>query len=232
MPNPPPKKPTKKSLAQEESESESETESESVPACTSNGCKTETAGKNVSEVPNPPPKKAAPAKKGLAQKQSDEASESVPACTSNGCQTDTAGQGVGEVANPPKKGSKAQMESIPACTSIGCKTRSAADPKKKKEVEVTYPNNGLDKDIKDSLKNTQDAEKKHGKWVLKEDLQTEESHPYQDLDKDINAAQKQSDPACTSLGCKTGSAADPKKKGHPVDYPVPDFGPDEDVKTT
>ena len=41
------------------SDQKKESSEESVPACTSIGCKTDTAGKNVSEVPNPPPKKPA-----------------------------------------------------------------------------------------------------------------------------------------------------------------------------
>ena len=42
-------------------------------------------------------------------------------------------------------------------------------------------------------------------------------------------AQTASVPACTSLGCEKGSAADPKKDPWPKDYKVPNFGADHDI---
>jgi len=36
-----------------------------------------------------------------------------------------------------------------------------------------------------------------------------------------------SDPICSSAGCNY-----PKKEGHPVDYQVPNFGPDHDIVST
>lgn len=45
-------------------------------------------------------------------------------------------------------------------------------------------------------------------------------------------AQKKSVPACTSLGCEKGSAADPPKDPWPKDYKVPNFGTDHDIAVT
>jgi hypothetical protein len=39
-----------------------------------------------------------------------------------------------------------------------------------------------------------------------------------------------SDPICSSAGCTQYQF--PKPKGHPVDYPVPDFGIDHDIIST
>lgn len=39
-------------------------------------------------------------------------------------------------------------------------------------------------------------------------------------------------PACTSLGCKTGSAGAPPPDPWPRDYPVANWGRDHDVETT
>ena len=47
---------------------------------------------------------------------------------------------------------------------------------------------------------------------------------------DPTQAVSQSNPACTSLGCKYDTAAPhAKKPDHPVDYPVADFGMDKDI---
>lgn len=75
-------------------------------------------------------------------------------------------------------------------------------------------NFGVDRDIKDSLKNLSNQEKIHGKWVLpdEEDIQTK------------------SDPICNSVGC-TQYQWD-HVKGHPKDYFVPNFGVDEDIRST
>lgn len=122
----------------------------------------------------------------------------------------------------PAESSVAQVErtSDPACTSIGCKT-DTVDPFTKKSdpgfpTGYKVPNLGMDKDIKDSQKNMDDAETKHGKWTL----------PKKD-------SFLQSDPICATADCPEvdRSAAD-GKIGHPVDYPVPSFGADPDIEGT
>lgn len=39
-----------------------------------------------------------------------------------------------------------------------------------------------------------------------------------------------SDPACSSAGCEQYKF--PHEKGHPMNYPVPDFGQDQDIRDT
>ena len=77
------------------------------------------------------------------------------------------------------------------------------------------------------------AEKKHGKWVLEEDIQTESDFRKPSLTQvtKSGASEKTSDPICSSAGC-TQYKFPKKKEDYPKDYPVPNFGVDEDVITT
>ena len=68
----------------------------------------------------------------------------------------------------------------------------------------------LDGDVKTSLNNQQEAEKLLGNWEM---VQTE------------------SDPVCSSAGCVQYKHAAPPA-GHPMNYPVPDFGADPDIQNT
>ena len=62
-------------------------------------------------------------------------------------------------------------DSVPACTSLGCKTESIVKGVKEEwPKDYKVPDFGIDHDIKTSVKNLDDAEKKLGPWVLpKED---------------------------------------------------------------
>lgn len=70
----------------------------------------------------------------------------------------------------------------------------------------------MDKDIVDTQKHIDDAEKKHGKWKI-----------------DLKGAlvQLESDPICSSAGCEKSPIK--PKNSHPMDYFVPNFGQDHDV---
>ena len=119
----------------------------------------------------------------------------------------------------------AQKASIPACNSIECKTETAAAAKLQKDTDpwdkdYFIPNFGVDHDILDTHSNAANAAKycKGGncgqQWVV--------------------AAQKNSNsiPACNSIECKTGSAADGPPDKLPRDYFVPNFGLDHDIIDT
>jgi len=49
-------------------------------------------------------------------------------------------------------------------------------------------------------------------------------------DNEISAVQMESDPICSSAGCE--QYKHPKKKMHPMNYPVPSFGADPDMAGT
>lgn len=76
------------------------------------------------------------------------------------------------------------------------------------------------------------AHKKHEKLIKK----TKAPHlPHSHAQKKKSHkshAHTDSVPACTSLGCKTGSLADPPADPWPKDYPVASFGTDHDVSST
>ena len=80
------------------------------------------------------------------------------------------------------------------------------------------PNFGVDEDIKASLKNLNEQEKKHGEWKLP--------------DTDNVQLQQQSIPACDSFSCQTETAAPhklPKTQQWAMNYPVPNFGEDQEI---
>jgi len=111
--------------------------------------------------------------------------------------------------------------------------------KKPEEPPKDYfvPNFGIDQDIKDAQSNIAAQEKIHGAWNPPQDdngvwdtptAADNESYTYKSnvqLESDIHL---ESDPICSSAGCT--QYKHPKKEGHPVDYPVPDFGQDRDIK--
>ena len=93
------------------------------------------------------------------------------------------------------------------------------------------PNFGLDQDIVDSKEHLAEVEAKlntpisvaqndNGDFIVKAQEDSSKFH-------DINALQldEQSDPICSSAGCTQYKHA--KKKGHPMDYPVANFGRDK-----
>jgi hypothetical protein len=67
----------------------------------------------------------------------------------------------------------------------------------------------LDKDVVSTNKHISDAEDTLGKQMIQID--------------------SSSDPICSSAGC-TQYEHPTKKKGHPMNYPVPNFGEDQGVK--
>jgi hypothetical protein len=104
------------------------------------------------------------------------------------------------------------------------------------------PDFGQDRDIKDSLKNLDDAEAKLGKWTLPPANQTIK---YLGPSNNTLAAKKASppkksalgvsadlhdDPICSSAGCT--QYLHPKIETYPMDYFVPDFGLDHEIKAT
>jgi hypothetical protein len=102
------------------------------------------------------------------------------------------------------------------------------------------PNFGQDKDVKTTLKNIADAEKKLGKKLStpKRDgdgsfsvpIEKNKSYNYKNLQLDSDIVME-SDPICSSAGCT--QYLHPKKKlTYELDYPVPNFGPDPDMVTT
>ena len=96
-----------------------------------------------------------------------------------------------------------QVRSVPSCTSLGCKTDSSAFP---------HDFDGTTSDWGHSNEHWQpDAAGSVGERNLP------------------NLFQRRSVPACTSLGCKTGSIADGPK---PKDYDVPNFGIDHDIEAS
>ena len=138
---------------------------ESIPACTSFECK---KGKVIDEWDVPTMPESNHGKYTYANAQR----ESIPACTSFECKK---GKIIDEwdVPTMPESNhgkytyANAQKDSVPACTSLGCKTESIVRGGKEEwPKDYKVPNFGVDNDIKSSLKNMDDAEKKHGPWVL------------------------------------------------------------------
>jgi len=73
--------------------------------------------------------------------------------------------------------------------------------------------------MKSSLSNLKEQEAIHGKWELPpSNVQ---------IESEVNI---ESDPICSSAGCT--QYKHPEVKGHPMDYPVPDFGEDHDIKSS
>ena len=85
-------------------------------------------------------------------------------------------------------------------------------------VDYPVPNFGQDSDIKISLENTKNAEEKlKVTWNPPALVQAEE---------EVNV---DSDPICSSAGC-TQYKQPEGEPSHPMDYFVPDFGVDHDIK--
>jgi len=114
------------------------------------------------------------------------------------------------------------------------------DKKKDEFEDHRIPDFGLDEDIVDTIDNTQKTEKtlKH-KWTPKQDENgvwlvptpidnnSYKYHPDQDEDTLVQLNEK-SDPICDSAhGCVAKGS-----KTHPMNYFVPNFGVDHDIKTS
>lgn len=105
-------------------------------------------------------------------------------------------------------------------------------------VDYFVPNFGMDHDIKITQANIAAQEKIHGKWTPKQDENgvwmvpspiNNNNYTYKSfvqLDSEL-----ESDPICSSAGCDYKSEK-PKALGYPINYFVPNFGRDRDVKQT
>jgi hypothetical protein len=84
---------------------------------------------------------------------------------------------------------------------------------KKKPKVVKYPGEerGLDRDMVDSLANLDAVEAKHGTW-------------------DLVQLDATSDPICGTGGCNQYGHGHDKRRGYDINYPVPNFGMDRDIK--
>ena len=105
-----------------------------------------------------------------------------------------------------------RMRSDPICDSSGC--NQYLHPKKETwPMNYFVPDFGIDHDIVDSQQHEKSAEVNIGhNWLM-------------GTHADIRMM---SDPICDSSGCN--QYKHPKvKDAYPVDYPVPDFGVDEDI---
>ena len=91
---------------------------------------------------------------------------------------------------------------------------------------------GMDHEIKTSLKNLADTEKRLGVRFTPEFVQTFVNLSVGDAAAadESSLVQLQSDPICNSAGCTQYKT--PGKKGHPMNYFVPDFGMDTDIIDT
>ena len=125
--------------------------------------------------------------------------------------------------------------SVPACTSLGCKTDSWAKPPADpwpKDYKVA--NHGVDHDIKTSDSNTAAAEAKLGAWVPKQDEDGKWIVPTETAEFKLTGTQTDvrmtSDPICSSAGCT--QYEHPHKETHKMNYFVPNFGKDHDIKAS
>jgi len=102
------------------------------------------------------------------------------------------------------------------------------------------PDFGVDEDIKWSLKNIADSEKnlktkwvpvqdENGVWLVPE-ANKNKSYSYSSLVQTDAEIKTESDPICPSSGCDYASTKG--KKTHPMNYFVPNFGKDKNVKET
>ena len=89
----------------------------------------------------------------------------------------------------------------------------ALKPEVPPKMDYKLPDLGVDHDIKTTQNHLKDAEKDIGPWNL---IQTESS--------------AENDPICGSGGCE--SLHKKAALGYPINYPVPNFGTDQDNKDT
>ena len=112
--------------------------------------------------------------------------------------------------------------------------------KKLPPKDYFVPQFGLDQDIKDTQFTMGRAEKQYGPWNVEQE-ENYVTYPVDNFsynaDDDLiqteteGGLQTESDPICHSAGCGYRSE-DPKKAPFPMNYKVPDFGTDGDIKST
>ncbi len=152
-----------------------------------------------------------------------------------------------------------KVSSDPVCSSAGCTQYKHPKPKLGYELDYPVPNLGQDRDIKANFNSLQKAEEiNHHHWVFGTKESKEKwKNPAKEtmynfapaLDSDVVGTQKslhdtegalgheyhliglntESDPICSSAGCT--QYKHPKKElGYELDYPVPNFGQDREIK--
>jgi len=101
--------------------------------------------------------------------------------------------------------------------------------KKDKDHPMDYkvPNFGIDTDIKQTQRSLQSTEKKLGKWNPKQDADGAYVVPTTVALQTESQVSLESDPICSSAGCT--QYEHPKLETHPMDYFVPNFGPDHEA---
>lgn len=149
-----------------------------------------------------------------------------------------------------------QLESDPICSSAGCTQYKQKEGKPDHPMDYFVPNFGQDHIIKESINSEEWASKEIGHtWVWqKVEKQDPVEYKIEPLDVDMKASLSnlrmeeaihgewtlppedsnvliamQSDPICSSAGC-TQYKQPEGKPDHPMDYFVPDFGMDHDIK--
>jgi len=90
------------------------------------------------------------------------------------------------------------------------------------------PNFGTDSEITASLKNLGDQEAKHGTWNMPKDSFAQVFGNIGNMPEEHEHVQLESDPICSSAGC-TQYKHKKKELGYKINYPVPNFGVDNDI---
>jgi hypothetical protein len=149
-----------------------------------------------------------------------------------------------------------QLSNDPICSSAGCNQYEHPKPPKGHPVDYPVPSFGADPDIAATANSISIGEAQYNHKII---MGTEESKAQwhnkaedtdynfkPELDHDMKVTAKnlenaeqtlgttmvqtgaQSDPICSSAGCDQYEHPKPPK-GHPMNYPVPNFGVDQDI---
>lgn len=146
------------------------------------------------------------------------------------------------------------LESDPICSSAGCTQYKHPAGPAGHPVDYFVPNFGQDHEIKAGFNAIKQAEKQLGvewKWTKPEKEEVVEPYMRREMDPDIAATQKhladaeqtygpwdvqtlqlESDPICDSSGCNQYNhppLPETAAPTHPMDYPVPNFGVDQEI---
>jgi hypothetical protein len=134
-------------------------------------------------------------------------------------------------------------KSDPICPSSGCPEPKKVNTTLPYPIDYKVSDFGTDRDVKDSLKNLKDSEDKLGPWTLPPVNGTvkilgpsnstlaaiKTATPSKASALAVTAdLHQQDDPICSSAGCT--QYKHPVLTTYPMDYPVPDFGIDHEIK--
>jgi hypothetical protein len=190
--------------------------------------------------------------KPVANVQLDSEVESDPICSSAGCPERKTKAPDGHPINyfVPNFGRDTHIKETDASLEWAQRNlnhvwKYDANKKKEKGPPMNYPvpNFGVDHDIITTQNNIQAQEKRlnhkwvpvqdeNGSWEVPEPINNK-SYTYRSLaqlPEEENLVEVQSDPICSSAGCNY--ASEKGKKTHPMNYFVPNFGRDRDIKAT